>query len=53
MMGFFHQFHNELQHLLVRRFQALADRFGHHSALVDSGLDIAWPPIDTARRDAT
>jgi predicted DNA-binding protein len=35
------------------RFQALADRFEHHSALVDSGLDIAWPPIDPARRDAT
>ncbi|MGW4913187.1 hypothetical protein [Streptomyces sp. NPDC004270] len=35
------------------RFQALAERFQHHSALVESGLDIAWPPIDTARRDAT
>ncbi|MFG2477059.1 hypothetical protein [Streptomyces fagopyri] len=35
------------------RFQALGDRFDHHCGLVESGLDIAWPPIDTARRDAT
>ncbi|GHD73566.1 hypothetical protein GCM10010317_085500 [Streptomyces mirabilis] len=35
------------------RFQALGERFGHPAALIDLGLDIAWPPIDTARRDAT
>jgi predicted DNA-binding protein len=35
------------------RFQVLGDRFGHCAALIDAGLDIAWPPIDTARRDAT
>ncbi|MFF2128062.1 hypothetical protein ACFVW1_22195 [Streptomyces olivochromogenes] len=35
------------------RLQALGGRFGHPAALIDSGLDIAWPPIDTARRDAT
>jgi hypothetical protein len=34
------------------RFQALGDRFGHHSSLIDTGLDVAWPPIDPARRDA-
>ncbi|MFJ1606473.1 hypothetical protein ACIOHS_24315 [Streptomyces sp. NPDC088253] len=35
------------------RFQALGERFGHPAPLIDFGLDIAWPPIDTARRDAT
>jgi predicted DNA-binding protein len=35
------------------RFQALGQRFGHPAALIDFGLDVAWPPIDTARRDAT
>ncbi|MFJ2395207.1 hypothetical protein ACIOTI_20960 [Streptomyces sp. NPDC087843] len=35
------------------RLQALAERFGHSSALVDSGLDIVWPPLDPARRDTT
>ncbi|MFF3582643.1 hypothetical protein [Streptomyces mirabilis] len=35
------------------RLQALGERFGHPAALIDFGLDIAWPPIDTARRDAT
>ncbi|MFF3889458.1 hypothetical protein [Streptomyces sp. NPDC001914] len=34
------------------RFQALGDRFGHHSSLIDTGLDVVWPPIDPARRDA-
>lgn len=34
------------------RFQALGDRFGYHGFLIDTGLDVAWPPIDTARRDA-
>ncbi|MFJ8024250.1 hypothetical protein [Streptomyces sp. NPDC096311] len=35
------------------RFQALGERFGHPAALIDCGLDVAWPPLDTARRDAT
>ncbi len=35
------------------RFQALGERLSHPAALIDLGLDIAWPPIDTARRDAT
>lgn len=35
------------------RFQALGERFGYRCALIDVGLDIAWPPIDTARRDTT
>ncbi|MFF3405685.1 hypothetical protein ACFYW8_05605 [Streptomyces sp. NPDC002742] len=34
------------------RFQALGDRFGYCCPLIDTGLDVAWPPIDTARRDA-
>ncbi|MFF8530417.1 hypothetical protein ACF07B_00215 [Streptomyces sp. NPDC015532] len=33
------------------RFQALGDRFGHHCSLIGTGLDVAWPPIDSARRD--
>ncbi|MET8408225.1 hypothetical protein ABZV34_08990 [Streptomyces sp. NPDC005195] len=35
------------------RLQALAERFSHSAALVRSGLDIVWPPIDPARRDTT
>ncbi|MEU0431086.1 hypothetical protein ABZ153_05470 [Streptomyces sp. NPDC006290] len=34
------------------RFQVLGDRFGYRCFLIDTGLDVAWPPIDTARRDA-
>ncbi|MEW2161818.1 hypothetical protein AB0912_02295 [Streptomyces sp. NPDC007084] len=35
------------------RFHALADGFGHHAGLVDTGLDVAWAPLDPARRDTT
>ncbi|MFF4898263.1 hypothetical protein [Streptomyces sp. NPDC001068] len=35
------------------RLEALSSRFEHCTGLVEHGLDIAWPPIDTARRDST
>ncbi|MEU4167475.1 hypothetical protein AB0F46_11375 [Streptomyces sp. NPDC026665] len=34
------------------RFQALGERFEYHGLLIDTGLDVAWPPVDPARRDA-
>ncbi|MEU6529518.1 hypothetical protein ABZ869_10055 [Streptomyces sp. NPDC046928] len=34
------------------RLVALGEEFGHPGPLVHDGLDVRWPPIDTARRDA-
>ncbi|HEY8986453.1 MAG TPA: hypothetical protein VIU15_43635 [Streptomyces sp.] len=33
------------------RLLRLSDRFGYPAAVVRDGLDVAWPPIDTRRRD--
>ncbi|MCH0538080.1 hypothetical protein I3F58_00585 [Streptomyces sp. MUM 203J] len=35
------------------RFLGLAERFGYPAAVVYDGLNVVWPPVDTARRDAT
>ncbi|MFG3173137.1 hypothetical protein [Streptomyces sp. NPDC048200] len=35
------------------RLHALGERFGYCRQLIDGGLDVAWLPIDPARRDAT
>ncbi|MFF4153667.1 hypothetical protein ACFYZU_26045 [Streptomyces sp. NPDC001651] len=34
------------------RLVALGEKFGHPGPLVHDGLDVRWPPIDIARRDA-
>ncbi|MDI9831099.1 hypothetical protein [Streptomyces sp. KAU_LT] len=34
------------------RLVALGAEFGHPGPLVHDGLDVRWPPLDTARRDA-
>ncbi|MFL4950148.1 hypothetical protein ACJ6WE_23015 [Streptomyces sp. MMS24-I31] len=35
------------------RFLDLGEKLDHHTAVAHDGLDVAWPPIDPARRDAT